>query len=143
MIDDLGGGFELGRRFLTSWLNGDLSPEMDTILEKEYGIHKNNFVKNFYEKPELELISSLPELISSLREDPVVNKLIRTYFGEFIDKQILPLCSTAKISSFSIVGSIGFFFYRDIQDVAKSMNVSVDQCIQSPIQRLVKYHAYT
>ena len=141
LIDDLGGGFELGKRFLSLWLNGDLSDRANAILQEKLEIDPATFTQKFYANPDLGFISSLVPYVLQFEDDEVVNILIQQYFKDFIVQQILPLTVEFNVLDFSMVGSVGFLFHQHICKVAKTYDLRVNQCIQSPILRLVEYHS--
>lgn len=141
LIDDLGGGFELGKRFVALWLNNELSERANNILQSKLNMQRETFLKRFYEDQDLELISNLVPYVLQFEDESLVSSLIGNYFDDFVKYQVLPLCKEFDCSSFSTVGSVGFYFYRWIVKSAKNFDLAVDQCVQNPIQRLVKYHS--
>lgn len=141
LIDDLGGGFELGKRFVALWLNGDLSERGDNILKAKLNMNKNTFLKEFYRHKEVDQIANLTPYVLQFEDEPAVSELIESYFDDFIKRQVLPICEANGMESFSVVGSVGYFFYRALTKSAKKHKLSVDQCVQNPITRLVKYHS--
>lgn len=141
LIDDLGGGFELGKQFLALWLNGDLKAEQEKILHDKLKISKQNFTKQFYQNPDLDFVASLVPYVLSFKDEPVVNELVLDYFNACIKRNILPLCKANNLNSFAIVGSVGFVFYQEIRKLAKKYNLTIDMCVQNPIQRLIHFHS--
>lgn len=141
LIDDLGGGFELGKRFVALWLNNDLSKRGEDILKEKLDFDKDTFLKTLYEVQDIDLISNLVPFVLQFEDEPKVADLITDYFDDFIKHQVSPLCEEYNCQSFSVVGSVGFYFYRWLVKSAKKVDLSIDQCVQNPIRRLVKYHS--
>ena len=141
LIDDLGGGFELGKRFVALWLNGQLSKRGNDILLEKQGMKKATFLNDLYKNQDLGLVSSLVPYILQFDDEPAVALLIGNYFDDFVKYQALPLCTEFNCDAFSTVGSVGFYFHRWITKSAKKFDLGVDQCVQNPIQRLIKYHS--
>ncbi|MEO9531519.1 MAG: hypothetical protein ABJG68_14540 [Crocinitomicaceae bacterium] len=141
LIDDLGGGFELGKRFLALWLNGDLSIRVDGILKEKLKIEKSTFTKEFYKDPDIGFISNLVPFVLQFEDEPAITQMIKAYFKSFIETQVLPLTKEFEINEFSMVGSVAFLFYRHITLAAKDHDLRINQCVQNPIQRLIEFHS--
>ncbi|MEX1003427.1 MAG: hypothetical protein WDZ35_15015 [Crocinitomicaceae bacterium] len=140
LIDDLGGGFELGRRILSAWLNGDFSQQMSESIQKSLGYTEEELIYQVYQKGRIDLISNLSKMITSEIKEEKFMQILDHYFEEFIQQNIVPLSKEFHTDRFSIVGSLGTAYYRRIGDLAKSSELRIDQCIQSPVQRLFEFH---
>ena len=141
LIDDLGGGYELGKRFLAAWFNGDLPNKIEAVLGEKIGSQKSDILHKVYREQNLGLISSIVPIVAQFSQDDVIRKLLSDYFYDFIKYQVKPLCVKQKVDQFSVVGSVGYIFYQQLKGAAKMFDLGLDQCIQSPIHRLVKYHS--
>jgi hypothetical protein len=140
LIDDLGGGFELGKRMMSAWLNQDIPEEISEHLTKELGNTAKDYSLKIYQTKKLDLVSGIVPYFVDYKEHPFINQLLTEYFTEFVNRDVLPLTEAYGISSFSVVGSVGTGFYSVLREVAKQQHLSLEQCIQNPIQRLFEYH---
>ncbi|MCB9225446.1 MAG: hypothetical protein H6582_14800 [Crocinitomicaceae bacterium] len=142
LIDDLGGGFELGRRFISSWRKGDLSESISNELEIKLGSDAISYSAKIYETKDLRLISGVVPLIVDYKEDTFFSQFLSRYFSDFIDQDILPLYTQFGINKVSVVGSLGTAFYKVLRDELKLHGLQLEQCVQNPIQRLFEYHQH-
>lgn len=140
LIDDLGGGFELGKKFLAAWLNGDLSEDIQAVLSKETGKGAREYLSQIYESKDLKLISGILPIMAELKNQEEVDLLVQDYFKLFISTNVLPLAQQNGLSTFSVVGSVATGFYSQLRAAAKHFDLQLEQCIQNPIQRLFEYH---
>lgn len=139
LIDDLGGGFELGKVVIAAWLNGDLIPEDEELLANELGLTKETIVEEVYSEKNLKLIASVSTVVPKMTGEVIRGK-VTSYFEQFLKENVLPLAEEFGSNQFSIVGSLGTGFYQDIRNLAGKLNLQLDQCIQNPIQRLFEFH---
>lgn len=139
LIDDLGGGLELGKRIISAWMNGDLSEACSNELSAFINLDKRSFIKEIYRTKNLKLIAAISRVVADL-EDQSLQKVVDKYLKDFFEQNVLPLTTEIKINSFSIIGSIGTGYYKSIRKQAELQGLQIDQCIQSPAQRLFEYH---
>ena len=141
LIDDLGGGFELGRRIISAWLKGDLRDESDQKLSQALGCSKDEITEQIYRAGRVNLISEVSKCLNDLQGDSKIDEILHTYFHAFVTENIKPLSEEFNINQFSIVGSVGTNYHRLIGVAAKPYGLSIQQCIQSPVKRLFDYHS--
>lgn len=139
LIDDHGGGFELGKRILSAWLNDDLNQVIDGNLTELVGFKKDEVVAEVYQNLNLDLIAQIPKIAENSTEE-TLKKIVSTYFEQFIENDVLPLAKEFSVERFSTVGSMGTAFYKEINSAAAKFNLKIDQCIQNPAKRLFDFH---
>ena len=139
LIDDLGGGLELGQRILAAWLNGDLSETCEKELKAFINLDKKLFVREVYKRKNLKLIASVSRVMAPIVDDSL-QKVVDQYFEDFFSRNVLPLTAEFDVKNFSIIGSIGTGYYKSIRKHSDSQGLQLDQCIQSPARRLFDFH---
>ena len=139
LIDDLGGGFELGKRIIASWLNDDLSEDCIKALQASVNMDKRAFLKEIYQTKNLKLIASISKSLADLKDESL-QKVVDHYLEDFFTYNVLPLTKEFNLDNFSIIGSIGTGYYKSIRKQSDRQGLQLDQCIQSPAQRLFDYH---
>lgn len=139
LIDDLGGGFELGKAILSAWLNDDLASATSKHLETKLNVQPSGIVKQIYEQQDLALISSLPIVVKEL-EDEALRGVYHDYFDQFIKRNVLPICIEFQQHSFAAVGSIGSAFSDVINAVSENYDLKVKQLSKAPSEALFRYH---
>jgi N-acetylglucosamine kinase-like BadF-type ATPase len=140
LIDDIGGGLELGKRIISAWLNGDFSDEISAKLEEHLEMNKDVFVQKFYLTKKLKTLSTIVKMMVEYKKDPVFANILDIYFSDFIRNNVVPLSIKYNCSKISLVGSVGFGYYDCMKIAAKKFDIQINQCIQNPIQRLLDFH---
>ncbi|MDA7803571.1 hypothetical protein N8987_03240 [Crocinitomix sp.] len=150
LIDDVGGGYELGKRIVSAWLNGELSNKLELVIERYLGVEKENFIREYYsgiissnQKNGLDLIGKLTKVLPPFMEENFIDEIVVDYFDVFFKRHVNPLMKKTGISRFSIVGSIGWIFQKNILTVANRYGIEIDTIIQYPAENLLKYHQKT
>lgn len=140
LINDLGGGYDLGKRFLSLWLDGVFEEQVQNEIQAFLGGTQAEFIQSLYEHHLISKVSELTRLIKELEKNEAVNELTKAYFKEFIEKNIQPLCTQFKTSHFSIVGSVGHHFQKVILEVAKDKKLEIKTILKQPANQLLHYH---
>jgi N-acetylglucosamine kinase-like BadF-type ATPase len=140
LIDDIGGGFELGKIIISKWLNGDLPKEADQAISMAIRISKEDFTTEFYKSPDLNLIASLAKLILPYSTDIGIAKIITDYFDLFFERHVQPLMIKHPANSITLVGGIAVNFQKLIQISAANANLNALNVIGNPSLKLFEYH---
>ena len=141
LIDDLGGGFELGRRIISAWLKGDLDRETEQLIEQDLELSKDAVTYEIYHQGRVQIISEVARTLSPDMPDENLQKIIKQYFVDFMYENVQPLSREYQMENISVVGGLGTAFYRTVREVAKSNKLVLEQCIQNPVQRLFDFHS--
>jgi glucosamine kinase len=140
LLGDLGGGLELGKRFLATWLNGDLSPETNAYLIKKIEIESETFVSDFYKAPDFSLISTLSVFALEFEYEKAVKEMLERYFDDYVVSNIHPICHKHGLKSFCTVGSIGYLFRSHLEKSASKVGLTLELTIKDPANALVEFH---
>jgi len=141
LIDDFGGGFELGKIIISNWLRNNFTTQTDKSIKNHFGIEKENFIKEFYQTKNLDTISNVCEIIIDLsKNDEILQELIQDYFDNFTKNYLLPFCIKHKTFEINICGSIGFHFNGFIKNSCFKNGLILNKLIQYPIDFLVDFH---
>lgn len=140
LIDDIGGGFDLGKIFLSKWLNGDLPDETDRVISEALKISKEDFTTEFYNSPDLNLIGSLAKLILPYSNDSVIERILISYFDLFFERHVQPITSKHPSSSLTLIGGIAVNFEKFIQISAARLKLNELSVIGNPSANLLAYH---
>lgn len=140
LIDDYGGGLELGKIILSAWLNGDLPAAMDQALEQFVKCPKNDFVRQFYLSKDLSVLAGVVRVVAEFTGNPVVRELLESYFREFILRHVYPISSKFNVSNLFITGSIGLHFSEIIRVAAEDYNLEILGFDDQPGRALLSFH---
>ena len=141
LIDDIGGGLELGKVIVSHWLSGDLNVNSSQKICQFFNQSELDFIPWFYQNKDLSLLSELTRILPELsKHDQTLFKIIKSYFDFFISKHILPISENYNLFSFSIVGSISYHFSSFVSEAAINNGIDIDLILQKPILNLLNYH---
>ena len=140
LIDDLGGGYELGKVIIAAWLNNDLNSDLAHRIQEYFGVKKEEFTSWYYQRKNLKLVSDLVPLIADYKETKETRELLLTYFKRFMHKNILPLVEKHNMKSIKLSGSIGNAFADLITSVLEAEGLACEEIISFPTDRLIAYH---
>lgn len=140
LIDDLGGGFELGKVVLSAWLNGDLPSEVDHQVHNQIQISKADFTTIFYQKPDLAMVAGIAPVLIPYLHLPVVLQLVRSYFDLFFSRHVRPVLVKHPTTEIALIGGIARGFESVIALSASDSGIKTVQVIQDPAENLLAYH---
>lgn len=140
LVDDLGGGFDLGQGFLKLWLDGDLETEIEHQLENSLGKTKEDFIDELYQTKNLKLIADMAIEVKKYEMYAPVQQLIQFKMNAFVQLNVLPICDALNSKEFSAVGSIAYFFESQLERALIANKLLLRKVIHRPIDRLFEYH---
>lgn len=140
LIDDIGGGFELGKILLSKWLNNDLDDQLDKSINELVKIKKEDFTTTFYALPDLGLVAEVPKLLFQQKMTPEIEELLINYFDLFFERHIRPILAVHPSDSLALVGSVGLNFEKFIQISASKTGLTSLRVIGNPSGNLLEFH---
>ena len=140
LIDDLGGGLELGKIIISAWWSGDLPNKLEHAIGKFLGTSRENFIIEFYKEVDLKKLAGVVELITPFLSSPVVAKCVEDYFNSFFTRHVVRLVDKYKCNDLSVVGSIGYYFKDFIQKASNNNGIKLNKLIDKPAQLLLAFH---
>lgn len=150
LIDDFGGGYELGKYFISAWLNGDLPNKLDAEIQSQIKIPKSTFIHQYYSNSDLaysqkglKLVASVVECISSHINDKQVRQILSNYFDFFFQKNVVSLSRRSNTKELRVAGSVMEFFAPIITETAVKFEMNITKTIRYPALTLLAYHLTT
>jgi hypothetical protein len=146
LIDDLGGGYEMGKMLTSSWLNNSFSPEIDQLFYTFFQSDKLSFTSHYYElykkdsNKALKMMAAIPKLIHPYKQDVEIQHQLSGYFQRMFDQHVLKLVDEHHISKIGIVGSIGYYFKEEFETIARENRLELSEVTQYPATELLNYH---
>lgn len=141
LIDDLGGGIELGRLIMSKWLNNELPDVLAQEIREYWDVSVVDFTTKFYQNVDLQKLAGVCEIVHDYRKLPIVNALLISYFDLFFNRHILKMADDFEANSLGIVGSIGFAFQDEIKEIGAKYAIKIGIIIKHPIHSLYAYHS--
>lgn len=147
LIDDLGGGYELGKVTLSAWLNQSLSDELARDLAKYVGCQREEFVHHFYTNPQLgaqaeglKMVAGVVTLLSKYQGNSRENKIISDYFKLFFNRHLKQISEVTQIKNVRFIGSVAAVFEPILRIVMQENVMVMDEIVQFPVQKLWVFH---
>lgn len=141
LLGDEGSGMDLGKHLLKGCLDGNFPQEISAFLEEQEGMSLGEIRTSVYQslQPNKRLASFAPYL-NPWRNNPEIAAMIQGRFKEFLFTTVIKLPDRENLS-LDFVGGIAANFSAEIEKVCKELGLAQGSYIESPIERLITYHA--
>lgn len=147
LIDDIGGGYELGKVLVSAWLNKSLPNEMSQRFTAHFGTEPSNFISHYYQslhatnpQQSLKAIAETTIYAAEFSSNAEVAELLKRYFETFFERHVMPIAAQTNQQEIRLLGSIASVFKDQIRQVAAEQGLSVSYIIQYPANNLLNYH---
>jgi glucosamine kinase len=139
ILGDEGSGSHLGKTLL-KWYLYDLLPELIRIdFEKKWG-NRATIFQNVYQKPAPNVyLASLSYFVFEHIDNPVMKKIVKTVFTEFIETNIKRF-DNYKDMQVGFVGSIANIFENELKAVCANHEIKTGAIVKEPIDRLIQFY---
>jgi glucosamine kinase len=139
-LGDEGSGGHLGKMLLMSYLNQELPTELVEKFEKRYGLTSDEIIHKVYREPmPNRFMATFSKFLFDNRRDPFIYGLIEQSFTAFFQKTVCRYPDFEKLPV-HCVGSVAFYYMDPLRRVAKSLGISVQRILETPIAGLTLYH---
>lgn len=142
LIDDIGGGLELGKYIVSKWLNNELSENLDENIKNKIGLDKESFLPHFYKNTDLKLIASLPSLLLQFGNEVEKDNIAVNYFNLFASRHLALLNEKYKCDEIHLVGSIAEHFKPYIEKSLAKFGIKKVYLVHNQTQKLLSYHQH-
>jgi N-acetylglucosamine kinase-like BadF-type ATPase len=149
LIDDLGGGYELGKLIISKWLNNDFNVEISFEIAQFLGFSREDFIVNYYSNPNLgakaeglKIIAGVVEVIVKYDDHLQINETLNDYFDGFFHRHVLPLCRQTEKYEIRAIGSIAHHFEIKLRERALLFGIELSKVIQFPASELLTFHLH-
>jgi len=140
ILGDEGGGDYMGKLFITEFLYGNLPENISTDFSNKHKLSKDEILQKVYkESYPNRFLASFTEFILSHSSNPSINDIITKTFRDLFKNHI---CKYRNFQSqkIRVTGSIGYYFKKQLIEVASEFNVKIDLIEKNPISRLAQFH---
>lgn len=139
ILGDEGSGSYIGKRFLADCMKREVPKLIYTNFLSEYNLTEEKIIESVYKGrfPNRFLASIVP-FISKNKENKYIHNLLTDCFTEFFKRNILHY---ENINDVNIVGSIAFYFQKEIKETASLYNIKINRIIKTPIEGLINYYS--
>ncbi|MCF8302174.1 MAG: ATPase [Bacteroidales bacterium] len=137
---DEGSGAHLGKKLLTAYLKKHLPGDLKKAFDERYNLDLVSILESFYKNDyPNRFLASFTVFIADHREHPFIEDLIYYTIAKFFTDQIKHYPKSKEIPV-SIIGSVAMQFKDVIYETGNKYDITVNEIIAKPIQRLVEFH---
>ncbi len=139
ILGDEGSGAVLGKRFLHALYMDVLPKEIKSLFECQTHLSLATVVDRVYRQPLANrFLASLSMFIHDHLDNPDVRALVIACFADFFRYHVLPYKRSDLPVSF--IGSIAWYYQKELYEAAESQGFVVGQIRKSPMGGLLNYH---
>lgn len=136
--DEASGGY-FGRRLLSDFIKGLFPKDIEKAFREQYDLDYLKIVDRVYKQPAPNrFLAQFSYFIEQHRETPYMQSLLKSGFRDFITRNVYGY--NYHDYAMNVVGSIGYIFRREMEEVANECGVKVGKVLRTPIDGLVEYH---
>lgn len=132
VLGDEGSGAVLGKLLLNALYKGTLPSHLREQFEKEYGVDMMGVIEHVYRQPQPNRwLASLSPFVARHIDTSEMEALVKDNLEAFVVKNILPYQRLDLPVSF--VGSIAYYYEKQLRAVAEKHGVIIGKIMQSPL----------
>lgn len=132
ILGDEGSGAVLGRNFINALYKGRLPETLKQDFEREYGVDMFGVIDKVYRQPmPNRWLASISPFILRNAGIPGVEAVITDNFRLFFERNIMPYHRPDL--SVSFVGSIAYYYEKQLRSVAAKLNIKIGKILKSPL----------
>ena len=136
--DEASGGY-FGKRLISDFIKGLLPKDIEKAFIEKYDLDYLKIVDKVYKQPAPNrFLASFSYFIEQYRDTEYMQGLLKSGFKDFITRNVYGY--NYKEYPMNVVGSIGYIFKRELEEVAAECGVKVGKVLRSPIDGLIEYH---
>ncbi|HSN50427.1 MAG TPA: hypothetical protein VLR52_04285, partial [Bacteroidales bacterium] len=125
LFGDEGAGSYLGKKFLESYLKGNLPTDLVAEFEQELPLKLEDILTALYNKPSPNrFLASFSKFISPRQEHPFLHQMISSSFRDFFEEHVVKY-DQHKSVPVNFVGSIAWYYRKILLEVAVGYDVKV------------------
>ena len=138
MLGDEGSGTNLGKRLLTAYLRGQLSPELESMLLKIYNVSFSDVIHCLYRESEPNrFMASFAPFVRNHLDDPFIRQLAIGAFRDFFSTQ-KSYYEDGETLEWNLSGSVAYYFQEIVREAADQEHCRIGEIIEAPLHLLVK-----
>lgn len=141
VLGDEGSGAVLGRTLLNRLYKSDSYADVKVLFEKEMGLTLDEIINRVYRQPlPNRFLASLTTFIHRHLDHDLVRKMVVDCFVDFFKKNIEHYRHGDDVLTVNFVGSIAWYFAKELDKAACDSGFSVGKVLQSPMEGLLNYY---
>jgi glucosamine kinase len=140
ILGDEGSGGYIGKELLKQFLYHELPLQLHEAFVQEYQLSKEQILNKVYKEPMPNTFAAsfTPFVAKHLNTDSM-QQLVLDAFDVFFKRHISAYPNHAAYP-ISVIGSVGFVFKQQLQEIAARYHTHIQQLIQKPMDGLIRFH---
>lgn len=140
LLGDEGGGVALGKKLLKSYFYQTMPEDLREKFQEQFHLTLNKVLNKVYSQPKANVyIGNFATFLTVNKNHSFCKEMVEEEIQLFFKTQVLPY-RNSKDTEVGLVGSITFYFEKEIRNVAKNLDLKIGKLIKSPLKDLVDYH---
>ena len=141
IIGDEGSGAVLGKTLIADYIKNQMPENILAEFKKFYNGTYLDVVNHVYKQPfPNRWLANFTKFMYEKREDDYIHNMIVNSFTLFFNRNIKQFDSW-KNTEVGFVGSIAYYFEKELKEAAQKCEITVSEIYQNPIEGLIKYHS--
>lgn len=140
ILGDEGSGSHFGKSLLKSYFNDELKANLKDKLELIIGDKQSVFNSIYKQENANVYLASLTKYLSENIDDIQINDLVIKCFKVFVESHLLKY-KDCKLVPVSFVGSIAFYFEKQLREVLNQYQLNLGKIVRKPIEELALFHS--
>ena len=142
ILGDEGSGAFLGKTLVSNVLKKIFSQKIQDDFLDKFHLTPSTIINKVYREPmPNRFLASLVPFLAEHREEPEIHDMLVWAFRQFFARNIKAY-GHPEIR-INCVGSIAFYFKKEIMDAAAKEGLKMGQILQKPAQRIADFHRKT
>jgi glucosamine kinase len=140
VLGDEGSGAYIGKQIIRDYLRAALPNDLSQEFFRIYSLSQTEILDSLYNKPlPNRFLAGFCKFAGEYKDHSYIKNILRSSFGDFFLNLVCKYQDYGRFN-FNCVGTVGFFFKKQLSEVADSYNIKIGEIIASPIEKLVMYH---
>lgn len=141
IIGDEGSGAVLGKTLIADYIKNQMPENILAEFKKFYNGTYLDVVNHVYKQPfPNRWLANFTKFMYEKREDDYIHNMIVNSFTLFFNRNIKQFDSW-KNTEVGFVGSIAYYFEKELKEAAQKCEITVSEIYQNPIEGLIEYHS--
>ena len=139
ILGDEGSGAFLGKTLVSNVLKKIFSQEIQESFLKRYSLTPSIIINKVYREPmPNRFLASLAPFLAEHREETEIHDMLVWAFRQFFVRNVKTYNHPEM--EINMVGSIAFYFEKEIMDAAAKEGLKIGKILKKPVQEIADFH---
>jgi N-acetylglucosamine kinase-like BadF-type ATPase len=140
ILGDEGGGTQIGKKLIQSFLYDQMPPELNEVFRLKYEIKREAVLDAVYHQSRPNAyLASFAKFAAEFQQHPFIEQLLESCFSDFFNNHISRYKSYT-LNQIHFTGSIAVAYSSILKKVAHKNGYEFVDILSSPVERLINFH---